>query len=47
MLQKFIEIRKKSPDDATAIAEAEELKASEYTLKVGENLQIRTLTMIE
>ena len=47
MLTKFIEIRKNSASDEAAIAIAEELKASEYTLKVGENLQIRTLTKIE
>ncbi|MDD2693319.1 MAG: translation elongation factor Ts [Candidatus Gracilibacteria bacterium] len=47
MLGHFIDIRKASADDASAIAQAEELKASEYTLKVGENMQIRTLTKIE
>lgn len=47
MLTHFIDIRKASSDDASAIAQAEELKASEYTLKVGENMQIRTLTKIE
>jgi elongation factor Ts len=47
MLTKFIEIRKNSDSDEAAITVAEELKASEYTLKVGENLQIRTLTKIE
>jgi len=47
MLGHFIDIRKASSDDASAIAQAEELKASEYTLKVGENMQIRTLTKIE
>ena len=47
MLTRFIDIRKSSKNDAEAIEHAEELKASEYTLKVGENLQIRTLTVIE
>jgi elongation factor Ts len=47
MLTHFIDLRKAASDDAAAIAQAEELKASEYTLKVGENMQIRTLTKIE
>jgi elongation factor Ts len=47
MLDHFIAIRQKSESDAEAIAQAEELKASEYTLKVGENMQIRTLTKID
>lgn len=46
MLTHFIDIRKSSATDEEAIAKAEELKASEYTLKVGENMQIRTLTKI-
>lgn len=46
MLVKFIAIRKASASDTEALAKAEELKASEYTLRVGENLQIRTLTKI-
>ncbi len=46
MLGHFIDIRKSSSTDEEAIAKAEELKASEYTLKVGENMQIRTLTKI-
>lgn len=47
MLTHFIDIRKSESSDEAAIAKAEELKASEYTLKVGENMQIRTLTKIE
>jgi elongation factor Ts len=47
MLTHFIDIRKASSTDEEAITKAEELKASEYTLKVGENMQIRTLTKIE
>lgn len=47
MLTKFIAIRKASTSDEEALAKAEELKAWEYTLKVGENLQIKTLTKIE
>lgn len=47
MLIHFIDIRKASASDAEAITKAEELKASEYTLKVGENMQILTLTKIE
>ena len=47
MLGHFIELRKASADDAAAIAQAEELKASEYTLKVGENMVIKALTKIE
>jgi elongation factor Ts len=46
MLDAFIAIRKNSADDATAIATAESLKASEYTLKVGENMKILALTKI-
>ncbi len=46
MLSTFIEIRKNSADDATAIAQAEDLKASEYTLKVGENMKILALMKI-
>ncbi len=46
MLAHFIDIRKVSSTDEEAIAKAEDLKASEYTLKVGENMQIRTLTKI-
>lgn len=46
MLTHFIDIRKAASSDEEAIATAEELKASEYTLKVGENMQIRTLTKI-
>ena len=46
MLTKFIELRKAAASDADALAIAEELKASEYTMKMGENLQIRTLTKI-
>jgi len=46
MLTHFIDIRKSESSDEAAIAKAEELKASEYTLKVGENMQIRTLTKI-
>ena len=47
MMDHFISIRKNSATDAEATAQAEELKASEYTLKVGENMVIRTLTKIE
>ncbi|NRH21646.1 translation elongation factor Ts [Candidatus Gracilibacteria bacterium] len=47
MLDHFISIRKGEATDEAAITKAEELKASEYTLKVGENMQIRTLTKIE
>ncbi len=46
MLTHFIDIRKSSSTDEEAITKAEELKASEYTLKVGENMQIRALTKI-
>ncbi len=46
MLDTFIEIRKNSADDAAAIEKAEALKASEFTLKVGENMKILTLTKI-
>ena len=46
MVDHFISIRKNSDSDVEAIAQADELKASEYTLKVGENMEIRTLTKI-
>lgn len=46
MLTKFIEIRKAAASDEAALAIAEELKASEYTLKVGENIAIQVLTKI-
>ncbi len=46
MLGHFIDIRKGESSDVAAIEKAEALKASEYTLKVGENMQIRTLTKI-
>jgi elongation factor Ts len=46
MVTKFIEIRKASSSDEVALAQAEELKASEYTLKVGENIVIKTLMKI-
>lgn len=47
MLDHFITLRKETDSDEAALEKAEELKASEYTLKVGENMQIRTLTKIE
>lgn len=47
MLDHFIAIRKESSSDEEAIAKAEELKASEYTLKVGENMVIKALSKIE
>lgn len=47
MLTHFIDLRKAEISDEAAIAKAEELKASEYTLKVGENMVIKTLTKIE
>lgn len=47
MLSHFITIRKESANDEDAIAKAEELKASEYTLKVGENMVIKALSKIE
>jgi elongation factor Ts len=47
MLGHFIDIRKAESTDEAAITKAEELKASEYTLKVGENMVIKTLTKIE
>ena len=46
MVSKFIEIRKNAASDEAALAIAEDLKASEYTLKVGENIVIRTLTKV-
>jgi len=47
MLGHFIDLRKNASSDEEAVAKAEELKASEYTLKVGENMQIRALAKIE
>lgn len=47
MLSHFIDLRKKSASDEEAISKAEELKASEYTLKVGENMVIKALSKIE
>lgn len=47
MLTHFINLRKESSSDEEAIAKAEELKASEYTLKVGENMVIKALSKIE
>ncbi len=47
MLTHFIDLRKAASSDEEAIAKAEELKASEYTLKVGENMVIKTLSKIE
>jgi elongation factor Ts len=47
MLGHFIDLRKAESSDEAAIAKAEELKASEYTLKVGENMVIKSLTKIE
>jgi elongation factor Ts len=44
MLSAFIAIRKASSSDPEALEKAEALKASEYTLKVGENLVIKALT---
>lgn len=40
-------MRKAESSDEAAIAKAEELKASEYTLKVGENMVIKALAKIE
>ncbi|PID84348.1 translation elongation factor Ts [Candidatus Gracilibacteria bacterium] len=47
MLTHFIDLRKEASSDEEALKKAEDLKASEYTLKVGENMQIKTLTKIE
>jgi len=46
MLTKFIEFRKAATSDEAAIEQAETLKSSEYTLKVGENMKILALTKI-
>lgn len=47
MLGHFIDLRKAQSSDEAAITQAEELKASEYTLKVGENMVIKALAKIE
>lgn len=43
MLNKFIELRKTNTEEE-AIVQAEELKSTEYQLKVGENMRILALT---
>ncbi len=47
MLTKFIEIRNSSSSDEDAVAKAEELKSTEYQLKIGENMRILALTEIK
>lgn len=47
MLNKFVEIRKASSSDEEAITKSEELKSTEYQLKIGENMKIMALTKIE
>jgi elongation factor Ts len=47
MLNKFVEIRKTSSSDEAATTVAEELKSTEYQLKIGENMRILALTKIE
>ena len=47
MLSKFVEIRKNSSDDASAIEQANELKSAEYQLKIGENMKILALSKLE
>ncbi|EKE28895.1 MAG: hypothetical protein ACD_2C00266G0001 [uncultured bacterium (gcode 4)] len=47
MLNKFVEIRKSSATDEEAIAKSEDLKSTEYQLKIGENMKILALTKIE
>ena len=46
MLSKFIDIRNSSSSDEDAYAKADELKGTEYQLKVGENMRILALTQI-
>jgi len=46
MLNKFIELRKANSEES-AIAQAEDLKSTEYQLKVGENMRIIALTKFE
>ncbi|EKE28207.1 MAG: hypothetical protein ACD_3C00086G0051 [uncultured bacterium (gcode 4)] len=47
MLNKFVEIRKASATDEEAIAKSEDLKSTEYQLKIGENMKIQALSKIE
>lgn len=47
MLTTFINIRKSASSDTEATEKAEALKASEYTLKVGENMKILALKKCE
>lgn len=46
MLNKFVEIRNSSANDEIALPIAENLKNTEYQLKVGENMRILALTQI-
>ncbi|EKD66082.1 MAG: hypothetical protein ACD_49C00066G0006 [uncultured bacterium (gcode 4)] len=47
MLDKFIDIRKNSATDADAIAKADDLKSTEYQLKMWENMKISALSKFE
>ncbi|EKE26158.1 MAG: Elongation factor Ts [uncultured bacterium (gcode 4)] len=47
MLNKFIEIRKAAKNDEEAIFVSDELKSTEYQLKMGENMRILALTKVE
>jgi translation elongation factor EF-Ts len=47
MLNKFVEFRKASSTDTDAIAKSEDLKSSEYQLKIGENMKIQALSKFE
>ncbi|MDD2487647.1 MAG: translation elongation factor Ts [Candidatus Gracilibacteria bacterium] len=46
MLNKFVEIRKNAATDEEAIVIADELKSTEYQLKMGENMRILALTKV-
>ncbi len=46
MVSKIMEILKSNPDETEAMKQAEDLKSSEYQLKIGENMKIKTMTKI-
>ncbi len=46
MLDKFLDFLKTSSSEDEAIKKAEELKSTEYQLKIGENMRINALTKI-
>jgi elongation factor Ts len=47
MLTKFMDFRKASATDEEAITKSEDLKSTEYQLKIGENMKIQALSKFE